>query len=253
MNSQLYIVKNRIGENGCYCMRSMRNHSGYIKKLKWTEENYNQGLEYLQIKDGEKMLGFIEYAPGQVSWRAIHADDYMVIHCIWVGAPGRGLGSQLVQLCLEAARQRNMKGVAVLTNADTGWAPGKELFIKNGFLFAQSGPHSFELYVYPFEDALLPHFPTNWNERLARFSEGLTVLRSNQCPYLEVATENLVKAANVANVHPNIIVLQDRAQMMELSPTPYGVFNVVYNGTLIAYHRMTERAFLKALQRRKEE
>ncbi|GIP18166.1 N-acetyltransferase [Paenibacillus montaniterrae] len=249
MNSQLEIVKNKIGQNGCYCMRSMKNHSGYLKKLKWTEENFDQGLEYLQIKDGKKTLGFIEYSPGQYSWRAIHADNYMVIHCIWVGTPGMGLGSQLIQLCLEAARQQKMKGVAVLTNSDTGWAPSKELFIKNGFSFVQSGPYSFELYVYSFEDTLLPYFPDNWSQRLARFSEGLTILKTNQCPYLEVATENLIKAANVANIHPHIIYFQDRTQMMELSPTPYGVFNVVYNGRLIAYHRMTERSFLKALQK----
>lgn len=250
MNQRLLIVKNNMEQNGCYCMRSMKNHSGYLKKVEWTEANFEQGLEYLQIKDGKKTLGFIEYAPGESSWRVIHADNYMVIHCIWVGSPGTGLGSQLVQLCLEEARQRNMKGVAVLTNADTGWAPSKELFIKNGFAFVESGPYSFELYVYSFlEDTSLPYLPANWNERLARFSEGLTVLRTDQCPYLEIATDNLIKAANMANIHPHIIHLQDRAQMMELSPTPYGVFNVIYNGKLIAYHRMTERAFLKALQK----
>ncbi|MGC5771598.1 GNAT family N-acetyltransferase [Paenibacillus pabuli] len=250
MNQRLDIIKNNIEQHGSYCMRSMQNHSGYIKKVKWTEENFDRGLQYMQIKDGKKTLGFIEYAPGQYSWRAIHADEYMVIHCIWVGTPGMGLGSQLVQLCLEEARQRKMKGVAVLTNADTGWAPSKDIFIRNGFSFVESGPHSFELYVYPFEDTRLPYLPTNWNERLARFAEGLTILRTDQCPYLEVATENLIKAANTANIHPNIIHFQDRTQMMELSPTPYGVFNVVYNGELIAYHRMTEKSFLKALLRK---
>lgn len=251
MEQHLEIVKNNVEQHGCYCMRSMKKHSGYLRKLRWTEESFKQGLEYVQIKAGKKTLGFIEYTPGESSWRVIHANNYMVIHCIWVGSPGTGLGTQLVQLCLEEARQRKMNGVAVLTNADTGWAPSKELFIKNGFSFVQSGPYSFELYAHSFEDTELPYLPANWDERLARFADGLTILKTDQCPYLEVAADNLIRAAKAANIQPHIIHLQDRSQMMELSPTPYGVFNVVYNGELIAYHRMTERAFSKILQENK--
>lgn len=250
MNQPLEIIKNRLDQHGCYCMRSMQKHSGYIKKVKWTEENFDQGLEYVQIKEGKKTLGFIEYAPGEQCWRVVHADGYMVIHCLWVGVSGMGLGSQLVQLCVEEARQRKMKGVAVLTNADTGWTPSKDIFIKNGFSFVESGPYSFELYAYPFQDEELPYFPVDWNERLARFPEGLTILKGDQCPYLDVATENLVRAADTEHIRPEIIHFQDRAQMMELAPTPYGVFNVIYNGELIAYHRMTTKAFSRALQKK---
>ncbi|MFB0846534.1 GNAT family N-acetyltransferase [Paenibacillus oleatilyticus] len=248
MEQGLEVIKNNVDQHGCYCMRSMQKKPGYKKKVKWTEENFDQGLDYVQIKKGNKTVGFIEYAPEEASWRVIHADGYMVIHCIWVGVPGIGLGSQLIQLCLEEARQRKMKGVAVLTNADTGWAPNKDIFIRNGFSFVESGPYSFDLYAYPFEDTTLPYLPNNWNERLTRYSEGLTILRTDQCPYLEVATDNLLEAAKTAKVQPNIIHIQDRSQMMKLSPTPYGVFNVVYNGELIAYHRMTTRSFLNKLR-----
>lgn len=248
MGTEMEIVINRIDEHGSYCMRSMQKQPGYKKKLNWTENQFDQGLNYVQFKQGKKTLGFIEYAPGESSWRVMHADGYMVIHCIWIGTPGLGLGSKLIQLCLQDAREKKMKGVAVLTNPDTGWAPSKDIFIRNGFQFVEDGPYSFELYVYPFSEVgELPYFPNNWDERLVRFSEGLTILRTDQCPYLEVATENLLQAAIAANIQPNIIHIQNRAQMMELSPTPYGVFNVIYNGELIAYHRMTARGFMKKL------
>lgn len=247
MGLELEIIRNHVTEQGCYCMRSMQKHPGYKNKVRWTEEQVDHGLAYVQIKQGKKTLGFIEYAPSEASWRVVHADGYMVIHCIWVGVPGKGIGSQLIQLCLEEARERKMKGVAVLTNADTSWAPSPEIFTKQGFTHIESGPYSFELYAYRFEDAPLPYFPANWSERLKKFSEGLTILRTDQCPYLEVATDNLIEAAKAANIQPEVIHIQNRSQMMELSPTPYGVFNVIYNGELIAYHRMTPRAFSKRL------
>lgn len=249
MEPGLEIIRNQVRESGCYCMRSMKKHPGYENKVNWTESQLDHGLSYVQIKQGKKVLGFIEYAPGESSWRAVHADGYLVIHCLWVGVPGMGIGSRLIQLCLEEARERRMKGVAVLTNPDTGWAPSKDIFVKNGFSQVEHGPYSFELYAYTFPDASAsaPYFPTDWDARLQRFSQGLTILRTDQCPYLEVATDNLLEAAKAARIEPHIIHIESRAQMMALSPTPYGVFNVVYNGELIAYHRMTARSFYKKL------
>lgn len=242
------VIQNSVAEQGCYCMRSMKKSPGYRKKAAWTEQQTEGGLTYLQLKEGNKALGFVEYAPGEAAWRVLHADGYLVIHCLWIGETGRGLGSRLIQLCIEDAARQGKKGVAVLTNADTIWAADKEIFVKNGFAYAGQAPYSFELYVKKFdENAPSPFFPVNWQERLERFSQGLTILRTDQCPYLEAATDNIVKAAKQANIEPHIIVMEDRAEMMKLSPSPYGVFNVIYNGKLLAYHRLTTRSFLKML------
>lgn len=243
----LTVVTNQVGEYGCYCMRSMQKHEGYRKKVAWTEANTANGLTYLQLKRGKKTAGFIEYAPGEQCWRVIHADGYIVIHCLWVGETGLGLGSQLIQMCVEEARRLGKIGVAVLTNEDNGWSPGRDIYVRNGFQLIAEGPYGFSLYAYSFESGYTPSFPQNWTERLSRFSEGLTILRTDQCPYLETATENVMAAAEAAKVTPSVIHIPDRKSMMELSPTPYGVFNVVYNGELIAYHRMTFRAFYKKL------
>ncbi len=242
------IYKDNIGEHGCYCMRSMKKSDGYKQKVQWTEEESKNGLVYMQFKDNGKQLGFIEYAPGEDSWRAVHADNYLVIHCIWVGENNLGLGSQLIQQCIDDAKNQNKNGVVVVTNPDTGWAPSKEIFIKNGFKQVDKAPYSFELLVYKILDKHEnPYFPTNWNERLDRFNQGLTILRTNQCPYLDVATQNALKAAEAVKIKPNIIQIKDRSEMMELSPTPYGVFNVIFEGELISFHRMTPHSFAKRL------
>lgn len=250
------VIRDSVAEHGCYCMRSMKSSPGYRKKAAWTEQQTESALTYLQLKEGNKALGFVEYAPGETAWRVLHADGYLVIHCLWIGETGRGLGSRLIQHCLEDAARQGKKGVAVLTNADTAWIAAKEIFVKNGFTYAGQAPYSFELYMKKFPDDghgdghgddALPSFPTNWQERLERFPHGLTILRTDKCPYLEAATDNIVKAAKQANIEPHIIVMEDRAELMELSPSPYGVFNVIYNGKLLAYHRLTARSFLKML------
>lgn len=245
------VLENNISAHRCYCMRSMKKSDGYKQKIKWTEEETKNGLVYLQLKDkySGKQLGFIEYAPEEASWRVVHAENYLVIHCLWVGENSLGLGSQLIQECIDDARSQNKKGVVVVTNPDTGWAPSKDIFIKNGFIQVDSAPHSFELLVYKVRSEYEnPYFPNNWNERLARFNQGLTILRTNQCPYLDVSTQNAIEAAKSVNIEPNIINIKSRSEMMELSPTPYGVFNVIFEGQLISFHRMTPRSFAKRLR-----
>lgn len=34
--------------------------------------------------------GFIEYLPGEHAWRAVHADGYLFIHCLWVVGKSKG-------------------------------------------------------------------------------------------------------------------------------------------------------------------
>ncbi|MEC0182814.1 GNAT family N-acetyltransferase [Paenibacillus peoriae] len=240
--------ENQIREDGCYCMRSMQKAPGYVQKLNWTENEFSQGLTYIQIRKDNKPAGFIEYARGEQAWRAVHADGYLVIHCLWMGITGLGLGSQLIQRCIEDAVRLGKKGVAVITNTDTSWAPGPDIFLKNGFQHVEDGPYSFQLYVYKLNsDHSDPYFPNNWTQRLERFSEGLTILRTHQCPYLEIAAQNVIEAAESVGIQPEIMYIHDRPQLMELSPTPYGVFHVIYKGELISYHRLTPRSFAKKL------
>ena len=243
--------EDNIRKKGLYCLRSMKKSDGYKQKENWMKERFSKGLTYLLLQKDQKSVGFIEYAPAEESWRVIHADNYFVIHCLWIGHPGQGLGSFLIHQCIEDAKKQNKHGIVVLTNCDTSWAPCSDIFIKNHFKLVEKGPYSFDLYAYKFADAPDPYFPNNWDERLRRFGDGLTIIRTNQCPYLEVATKNVVEAAKSVGIQPDIIEMNDRNKMMELAPTPYGVFNVVFNGELIAFHRLTPRSFAKKIKEEK--
>ncbi|MFT8321506.1 MAG: GNAT family N-acetyltransferase [Bacillus sp. (in: firmicutes)] len=207
-----------------------------------------EGLKYIQLTENNKQVGFIEYAESNYSSRVVHADDYLVIHCLWVTEHGKGYGSKLINRCIQDAKKFLKRGVVVITNDKTSWTPSKEVFIKNQFTYIEKGPSHFELLVYQFEqDDPLPYFPTNWEERTKKFTD-LTIIRSFQCPYVEVATENIIEGAKRLDLCVNIIDVKNREQLMELSPTPYGIYSVIFKGELITFHRLTVHSVVKRLK-----
>lgn len=233
---------------GSFCLRSKKNSLGYINKNKWLNDRFEEGLKYVQLFEGDKQAGFIEYTDAAFSSRVVHADNYLVIHCLWVSETGKGYGSRLIRKCLEDAKNNAKQGVLVVTNPDTSWTPGKEIFLKNGFQLADTAPYQFELFVYQFDPGrLLPLFPDNWDERINKF-HGLTILRSFQCPYVDIAAENIIKAGDKLGIPVKIIDFKNRKELMDLSPTPYGVFSVVFKGKLVSFHRLTVHSAMKRLK-----
>jgi N-acetylglutamate synthase-like GNAT family acetyltransferase len=216
---------------GSFCLRSKKKSLGYINKNKWLNDRFEEGLRYVQIIENNKQVGFFEYTEAEYSSRVVLAKDYLVIHCLWVSETGKGYGTRLINLCLQEARKRSKQGVVVVTNPETSWTPSKDIFLKNDFTLVDTAPYGFELLVLPFETGTaLPLFPTNWEERANQFKE-LTILRSFQCPYIEVATQNILEGANTLGLKVKVIDFQSREELMEQSPTPYmGSFPLFLKG-----------------------
>jgi len=231
----------------CYCLRSKPKSIGYIKKKRWLEEQIQNGLKYIKLLEDSKVVGFIEYTPIEYSTRVIYGEDYLVIHCLWVQQTGNGYASSLIKHCIEEAKRLKKCGVAVITNNQTSWTPSKEIFLKNDFEIIDSALDDFDLLVYKIGGTELPYFPTNWVERWNRYSE-LTILRMPQCPYLEIATDNVLEAAHKLDLPATIIELKDREELLQLSPTPYGVYGVVFQQKLITFHRLTVHSAIKKLR-----
>ncbi|WP_053485883.1 hypothetical protein [Lysinibacillus sp. FJAT-14745] len=107
--------------------------------------------------------------------------------------------------------------------------------MKNDFQLIDRAPYDFELLVYPLSDeAEQPYFPNDWEDRLKKFN-NLTILRSFQCPYVEIATENIIAGANKLNIQVELIDLKDREELMKLSPTPYGIFSAILRGSFLLF------------------
>lgn len=238
-----------VEETGFFCYMSKRKSPGYRQKREWLEQRLAEGLKIKMVHEiGGRTVGFIEYIPGEYAWRAVHAPDYLVIHCLWVvgKGKGKGYGSLLIDACLEDARERGKQGVAMVSS-DRVWLAGKEVFLRNGFEAIEQAPPSFQLLVQRFGNEPDPYFPQDWAARQEHFGPGLTVVRTAQCPYIEDATAKALEGAEARGLASRVVSLESARAVQETAPSPYGIFNLVFDGQLLAYHYVLPKDFDKML------
>jgi GNAT superfamily N-acetyltransferase len=221
---------------------------GYQRKASWLKQRFAEGMKCKGLySPGKGIVGYIEYIPGERTWRAIEADGYMAIHCIfniYRQHQRKGYGSLLVQECLSDAQKAKMHGAAVVIRKGT-WMVGKELFLKNGFEVVDTAPPDFELLVKKFDpNAPSPKFKGGWAESLNRYGPGLTIIYSYQCPYVAKAIREIGETAQQQyGLKPDMIELSNCREAQD-APTAYGgVFSLIYNGKLLADHVISNTRF----------
>jgi hypothetical protein len=230
---------NNVTKTGFFCKMSQKKCEGYQRKLKWLEERFAEGLKVKVLDLSQGGRGFIEYIPGEYAWRAVEARGYMFVHCIWVvgQSKNKGYAPLLLEECLADAKRLGMKGVAMVTS-EGNWLVGKRFLLGEGFESVDEAPPSFELMVNRFAPSAPPSFPNDWGARQRRFGKGLTVVRSDQCPYIDDATKVAVETAEAHGLEARIVELKSCKEVHERAPSPYGVYSVVLNGELLCYHGM---------------
>ena len=91
------VDETNVSQQGFFCYKSKPKAEGYRRKLNWLKNRFLEGMKTKIVYENGRSVGFIEYIPGESAWRAVNADDYLVIHCIWVVGRGKkkGYGSRL--------------------------------------------------------------------------------------------------------------------------------------------------------------
>lgn len=229
------------------CFYKNIKQEGYQRKADWLKRRFSEGLKFKILyspKDGT--VGSIEYIPGRYAWRAVETDGYMLIHCLFIipkKYKGKGYGSLLVEECLKDAKKAKMYGVAVVTRKGT-WMAGKELFLKNGFEIVDKAPPDFELLVNKFKkSAPLPKFKKDWGKRLSKYKKGLTIIRSDQCPFIAKSVKEISETAQKKyGIKPTIIELKN-AKQAQNAPSAFAIFSIIYDGKLVADHPVSNTRF----------
>lgn len=241
-----------VEQTGFFCFMSRRKAEGFQLKLDWLKQRFAEGMRIKMFELPER--GFIEYIPGEYAWRAVEAKEYMMIHCLWVvgKSKGKGLGGILIEECLKDAKASGLKGVAMVTSEKV-WLAGKTLLLKCGFEPVEQAPPAFNLMVKKFGDALPPTFADNWEEKARRLGQGLTVIRSNQCPYIPDAANHVLKTAEELGIKSRVVELKNCQDVRERAPSPYGVFSIVYDGKLLSYHYLLPKDLVPLIQKAKRE
>jgi GNAT superfamily N-acetyltransferase len=220
---------------------------GFQQKLAWLEKRFKEGMK-IQILHSEKngTVGSIEYLPGEHAWRGVHAPGYMVIHCLFIqkkAFKGKGYGSLMIEACEKDARREKMHGVVVVASKST-WMAKKEIFLKNGYEITEEAPPHYQLLVKRFHrDSPLPAFSGDWKDKLDRYSKGLTIIHSDQCPYVINAMNEIPQVAREEyGIEPTIVDLPN-CQLAQEAPNPYGIFSIIWNGELVADHPISKTRF----------
>jgi N-acetylglutamate synthase-like GNAT family acetyltransferase len=242
------LTPENISDYGVCGYKDVRKHAELRKKIKWFNRYYPKGLRIkVLFSKSAGYQGMLEYIPGKYAHRPVDADGYMFIHCIFVGFKkefkGKGHASSLIDACIEEARQARMYGVAVVTRKGSFMAD-KDIFMKKGFTVMDKAAPDFELLALKFDqDATNPKFKPSLAKNQKKYAEGLTILRSAQCPYSEKNVTAIMETAKKKfGLTPVLVDLEDAAAAQN-SPCAFGTFCIIYNSKVISHHPISNGRF----------
>jgi GNAT superfamily N-acetyltransferase len=219
----------------------------YRMKVEWFREQYKNGLriKILYVKGEKRSVGFIEYVPGEYCWRSVNAKDYMFIHCLWIYGKkfqNQGLGSLLIKEAENDAKE--MKGVAVVTS-DNPFMSNRTIFLKNGFSVIDELKKD-QLLVKQFNKGTLPSFNVNIDKR-SQYKD-LTIIYSRQCPWVAKFIEEVKPFLAKEKLRPVVIEIRT-ATKAQNAPSVYSVFNLIYNGKLLADRYISTTRFMNIVKK----
>jgi predicted GNAT family acetyltransferase len=249
------LTPENIADYGVCGYKDVKKHVGLRKKIEWFKVYYPKGLRIKIIfsKQGGYQ-GMLEYIPGKYAHRPVDADGYMFIHCVFVGLKndfkGKGYASSLIEECIKEAKEKKMLGVAVVTRKGS-FMVHNDIFLTKGFNVADNADPDFNLLVKKFDnDAKNPKFKLHINDKLKKYTKGLTVIRSAQCPYTEKNVNAIVDSAKRKfKLKTRLIDLKD-ANAVQNSPCAFGSFCIIHDGEIISHHPISNTRFENIMSKR---
>jgi hypothetical protein len=245
------LTPENIADYGVCGYKDVEKHLELRRKIDWVKEFYPVGLRIKAIisqKGGYQ--GMLEYIPGKYAHRPVDADGYMFIHCLFVGFrnefKGRGFASSLIDECIKDAKRANMNGVAVVTRKGPFMAK-KAIFLKKEFILVDETKPDFELLVLKFnQGAADPKFKKASTEK---YSKGLTIIRSAQCPYSVKNVNAILDTAKKLKIKTDLIEIKD-PETAQQTPCAFGTFCIIHNNEVISHHPISNTRFENIMAKR---
>ncbi len=249
------LTPENIADYGVCGYKDVNKHKELRNKIEWVKEYYPKGLRIKAlISEKGGYQGMLEYLPGEFAHRPVKAANYMFIHCIFVGFKNefkeKGFASQLIDECINDAQKLNMHGVAVVTRKGSFMA-GEEIFLKKGFTVTDSAKPDFKLLALKFNQGVEePKFNSEVLNDFSKYNNGLTIIRSTQCPYTEKNVNAIIQSAKTKfRVETHLIDLED-ATAAQQTPCAFGTFCIIFNGKIISYHPISNTRFENIMTKR---
>ncbi len=237
-----------IADYGVCGYKDVDKHVELRNKIGWFERYYPKGLRIKAlISESGGYQGMLEYIPGEFTHRPVDAANYMFIHCIFVGFKkefkGQGFASALINTCIEEARAAGMHGVAVVTRKGAFMAKAP-IFTRLNFEVVDSAKPDFELLALKFDPkSESPGFKADVINNTEKYQQGLTIMRSPQCPYTEKNVRAILQSAEKEFALKPVLIDMENAEDTQKCPSPFGAFGLIYNGKVLSHHPISKKRF----------
>ena len=239
------VNETNVDKSDICCARSKL--CGEQNKKEWLKRRFSEGLKLKLLRIDDMSWGVIEYLPSEFGWRPINAPGFMLINCLRIIGKYRkmGFGSLLLNECIQDSKKMN--GIVTLERNIIVTGSSK-FFNKKGFQIYDSA-FGLNLLAIKFKKSQSPSFFENAKKGIIPKQKGLTLVYSNQCPYIESHIAELRELADFYNIKVTEIQLKNREQSQNCY-SPFDAFSMFYNGKFLL-HGLNKRKlalFLEDLQ-----
>lgn len=237
-----------IDDYGFFCIKDTQSE-GFKLKKQWFLKNFSTGLKaFIALDKDGKQAGYFEYMPGEFAWRPVHAEQYFFIQCMFIYPNknrNKGLGSELVNICIEDAKKQGKMGVCTFSSRGP-WIQTQNLFKKHGFeKKAKLG--RFELMVLKFDESFPDPEFIDWNKSAEAYN-GWHLFYSDQCPWHIKAVGMMDKTAKSYKIKLHIHEVNNPADIKNF-PSGFGTFALLKDGKILEDHYLSQRRFESILDK----
>lgn len=158
---------------------------------------------------------------------------------------GHGYSSDLLNYCIEDARQKGYKGVCILSSKGRKkeFLSDYKYLTHKGFKIADESDNGIILMYLPFTEGNPPEFKEcakhpHINE------QGFVLYYTDQCPFTDYWVPRIEEVAKEYNIPLKTIHITIREQAQNL-PTPVSTYALFKDGEFLTQGILNEKKFLK--------
>ena len=241
-------IENIDKEHICCAISDKKGETCVSSKKAWMKERFADGLVFRKLNERGKV--FIEYIPAEKAWLPMEAPNYLHINCFWVSGQfkGQGYADQLLESCIQEAREKKMNGVTVLSAKKKMPFLSDPKYLKyKGFLTADTASPYYELLYLPLkENAPVPGF-----KECAKAGEtdekGMVLYYTNQCPHTDKYEPFIQKIAREHGTDVKLCKIET-TQQAQNAPSPFTTYSFFHEGKFVTNEILSEKKFLKFLE-----
>lgn len=234
-------------EHLCCAITDKKHQFGVTLKKQWLKDRFVEGHVFRKLDAKGKV--FIEYAPLESAWVPIAGDNFLFIYCLWVAGSfkDKGYGRELLQHCIDDARERGKSGICVLSaRKKRPFLSEKKFFLHYGFEVVDECEDGYELLALSFDDSK-PCFQDN-AKKMCIDDNRLTIFYSVQCPYTTNCVLEVKSYCNANEVPLNLVAV-DSLEKAKSLPCVFNNWAVFHNGSFVTNHLLNENLLKKMLFR----